>query len=246
MSIPVARVESAIERAYEKTRDRSGRRDRPGGRAEDDVLLLTEMIAEDGSVVSLANDVNHKANAPEAAPAVFDVAAWYGARAIADSEMAAAAVLAVEADAEIAEGDAAEDRHHAVRPTPGKPVILPEPIPLGRPMRSPRPTPAVPARRRSSHPSPAIAERDSVLSREAAAACRGAFAALREFVAQPAPSMATAPTERRALTVEDVVREELSPILREWLDGNLANIVHRTVRLEIERLSGDESGPDSR
>ena len=112
-------------------------------------------------------------------------------------------------------------------------------------MGSPSPTRSVLARRRS-HPSPAIAGRDTALSREAAASCRGAFAALREFVAEPAPTMATMATEGRALTVEDVVREELRPMLREWLDGNLANIVHRTVRLEIERRSEDESGPDSR
>ena len=97
MSIHGARTHSAIERAYEKTRDRTGPRDQAGpgdrnrGGAEDDVLLLTEMVTEDGSVVSLANDA---ADAPEADPPVFDVAAWHGARAIEDSEMAAAIALA--------------------------------------------------------------------------------------------------------------------------------------------------------
>jgi len=250
MSIQSARTHSAIERAYEKTRDRTGSRDRIDGGVEDDVLLLTEMVAEDGSVVSLANAV---ADAPEAAPPVFDVAAWHGARAIEDSEMAAAVALAVEAEAEMVArgealaGGAAKDRHHAAEPAPEpeKPVSLPEPVPLGRPMASPRPSQSVPTHRRP-HPRPAIAGRDSALSREAAAACRGAFAALREFVAEPAPTMAHAATAGRALTVEDVVREELRPMLREWLDGNLANIVHRTVRLEIERLSEDESGRGSR
>ena len=255
MSPRIARTQSAIERAYEKSLDRTDPGDRIAGGAEDDVLLLTEVVAEDGSVVSLAEDALGAADAPEAAPPAFDVAAWYSARAIEDSEMAAAVALAMDADAEMAKPDrgatepAAKHRHHAAEPEPEpepeKPAVLPEPVPLGRPMGSPNPTPSVPAHRRS-HPSPAIAGRDAALSREAAAACRGAFAALREFVAEPAPSMARAATAGRALTVEDVVREELRPMLQEWLDGNLPNIVHRTVRLEIERLSEDESGPDSR
>src|SRR3546814_17828179 len=36
--------------------------------------------------------------------------------------------------------------------------------------------------------------------------------------------------------VEDLVREALEPMLREWLDANLAGIVERLVRQEIERM----------
>jgi len=39
-------------------------------------------------------------------------------------------------------------------------------------------------------------------------------------------------------TIEDIVREELRPLLKAWLDANLPPIVERLVRAEIERVVG--------
>lgn len=39
-------------------------------------------------------------------------------------------------------------------------------------------------------------------------------------------------------TIEDVVRDEIRPILKEWLDVNLPPLVERLVRIEIERVVG--------
>jgi cell pole-organizing protein PopZ len=39
-------------------------------------------------------------------------------------------------------------------------------------------------------------------------------------------------------TLEDVVREEIRPVLKVWLDTHLPGIVERIVRAEIERLAG--------
>ncbi len=39
-------------------------------------------------------------------------------------------------------------------------------------------------------------------------------------------------------TIEDLVREELRPILKQWLDANLPTLVERCVRQEIERVVG--------
>jgi uncharacterized protein len=39
-------------------------------------------------------------------------------------------------------------------------------------------------------------------------------------------------------TVEDIVREELRPLLKAWLDENLPPLVERLVRAEIERVVG--------
>lgn len=39
-------------------------------------------------------------------------------------------------------------------------------------------------------------------------------------------------------TIEDIVREELRPLLKEWLDTNLPALVERLVRAEIERVVG--------
>jgi hypothetical protein len=39
-------------------------------------------------------------------------------------------------------------------------------------------------------------------------------------------------------TVEEIVREELRPLLKSWLDTNLPALVERLVRAEIERVVG--------
>jgi cell pole-organizing protein PopZ len=39
-------------------------------------------------------------------------------------------------------------------------------------------------------------------------------------------------------TVEDIVREEMRPLLKSWLDANLPPLVERLVRVEIERVVG--------
>ena len=39
-------------------------------------------------------------------------------------------------------------------------------------------------------------------------------------------------------TIEDIVREEIRPLLKAWLDANLPPLVERLVRVEIERVVG--------
>jgi len=41
---------------------------------------------------------------------------------------------------------------------------------------------------------------------------------------------------RSGPSIEDVVREEIRPILRDWLDSHLPPLVERLVRAEIERV----------
>lgn len=45
-------------------------------------------------------------------------------------------------------------------------------------------------------------------------------------------------TWRGGPTIEDMVREELRPMLRSWLDAHLPQLVERLVRAEIERVVG--------
>lgn len=40
-----------------------------------------------------------------------------------------------------------------------------------------------------------------------------------------------------AVTLEDLVREELRPLLKAWLDQNLTPLVERLVKREIERIA---------
>jgi len=39
-------------------------------------------------------------------------------------------------------------------------------------------------------------------------------------------------------TLEDIVRDEMKPLLKQWLDANLPPLVERLVRAEIERVVG--------
>jgi hypothetical protein len=39
-----------------------------------------------------------------------------------------------------------------------------------------------------------------------------------------------------AITLEDLVREILKPLLREWLDQNLPYMIERMVKQEIEKM----------
>ena len=81
-------------------------------------------------------------------------------------------------------------------------------------------------------PSPAPAyepppEGDSLLSQTAATAAASAFGQLSAAIAMPHSDR----------TLEDVVRELLRPLLKQWLDENLPRIVEASVREEVERIA---------
>jgi cell pole-organizing protein PopZ len=42
-------------------------------------------------------------------------------------------------------------------------------------------------------------------------------------------------------SLEDIVRDELRPLLKTWLDEHLAPLVERSVRAEIDRLTRGQS-----
>lgn len=48
----------------------------------------------------------------------------------------------------------------------------------------------------------------------------------------------SAAVTRGGLTIEDLVREEVRPVLKEWLDAHLPPLVERMVRAELERVVG--------
>jgi len=43
--------------------------------------------------------------------------------------------------------------------------------------------------------------------------------------------------EYNGITIEEIVRTELKPLLREWLDDNLPSMIERLVQEELERVS---------
>lgn len=69
-------------------------------------------------------------------------------------------------------------------------------------------------------------------------------AALSELRAQ-VPHAAAAPQAigNPGITLEDIVRSELRPMLQAWLDANLPEIVERLVQNEVRRISRRGGGP---
>lgn len=99
----------------------------------------------------------------------------------------------------------------------------PEPSPTRAAPGPARPAPET-DRMRAPHDS---SRRKDLLSPAVDAAVAAAFESLGDLV-----------LPQKDRTVEDLVKEILRPMLKEWLDKNLPEIVERLVRAEIERVSG--------
>jgi cell pole-organizing protein PopZ len=90
-------------------------------------------------------------------------------------------------------------------------------------------TPAVPARAAE-----APAKTDGLVAPEAAAAAAQSVGSLVRTLA----AERSMPVRTGGPTVEDIVREEIRSLLKDWLDTNLPLMVERLVRAEIERVVG--------
>ncbi len=101
------------------------------------------------------------------------------------------------------------------------------------PPQAPAPTPAEPPPTPAAAPPPAPAS-DALLAPAAAAAASASLGSLLRAVASERGSA----VRGGGPTIEDVVREELRPLLKEWLDNHLPAVVERLVRAEIERVVG--------
>lgn len=47
---------------------------------------------------------------------------------------------------------------------------------------------------------------------------------------------------RKEPTLEDLLRDEMRPLIKEWLDRHLPALVERLLQAELERLIADELG----
>jgi cell pole-organizing protein PopZ len=74
----------------------------------------------------------------------------------------------------------------------------------------------------------------SLLAPAVAAAAAASVGTLLRAVAANRSSAVT----RGGPSIEDVVRAELRPMLKDWLDAHLPTLVERLVRVEIERVLG--------
>lgn len=76
---------------------------------------------------------------------------------------------------------------------------------------------------------------NSLLSKDAASKTAAAF---KKALPPEAPIVTTPSAQfRSGASVEDLVMESLKPMLKDWLDKNLPNIVERLVEREIKKLA---------
>jgi len=89
---------------------------------------------------------------------------------------------------------------------------------------APAPVAAAPAPRA---PAPAFEPDENLVSPPAATEAATAFASLSGAIGMP----------RDGRVLEDVVRELLRPLMKQWLDDNLPRIVEAAVQTEVERIA---------
>lgn len=85
---------------------------------------------------------------------------------------------------------------------------------------------------------PAPAASDDLVSSASADAARQSLEALTAAVAPVVAAAAATAAPASARTMEDVVMEALRPMLKQWLDTNLPDIVEAMVAREISRITG--------
>lgn len=107
-------------------------------------------------------------------------------------------------------------------PTVAPPVPAPVPIPEALPI--PQPEPSLMSLEPQDSPS-------GLVDPSAAAAAASAFGQLSRLAQERGAAVT-----RSGPTIEDLVREELRPMLKAWLDAHLPATVERLVRAEIERV----------
>jgi cell pole-organizing protein PopZ len=212
----------------------------PSGKAGSDILELTEMVNEDGSVTSLheADDTSPDL-APKAMeddePAIYDDGEERERPSIFNTAEAVRPTLAGDPKPASVPIDFAppQPQPPVSAPAPQPPRILPTPSLGGislTPVNTPPQSPAQPQSGQSG-----------LVSGQTANAATAAFdrlaqAALQQQSPPPAAPKTPSPTiGGRAL--EDMVAEMLKPMLQQWLDSNLPSIVERLVQQEIQKMS---------
>ena len=84
-------------------------------------------------------------------------------------------------------------------------------------------------------PPPVIPKEGGLVAPEAVAAAASSVSELLRSVVAGREQVAV---HRGGPTIEDLVREEIRPLLKQWLDANLPPLVERLVRAEMERIVG--------
>ena len=128
-----------------------------------------------------------------------------------------------------------EPPHRLAAPAEPSPIIPPQPaLPAPPSVPTPPPQPVMePIMER--HPDPEPTPRHDLVAPEAAAAAASSVGALLRTLGA---GREQTQVHRGGPTIEDIVREEIRPLLKQWLDDQLPTMVERLVRAEIERVVG--------
>ena len=183
---------ASIRRIIAEDGDGGAAEEKPG-RGEE-VLELTEVVEEDGSVVSLSAGPK-KAIIEPPAPSP------------------------------------------PAPPPPAAKRVAPEPafaVEQASPPPRPEPAPPKPELR-------PVAAEGGLVSSAAAAASVSALAQLAA-VPQPRDQLGGMPLGDPGRTLEQLIRDLLTPMLKQWLDSNLPSLVERLVQEEIQRMSRQAQG----
>ncbi|MBP0443985.1 DUF2497 domain-containing protein [Roseomonas sp. SSH11] len=120
-----------------------------------------------------------------------------------------------------------------------EPITAPAPVSAvpADPAEPARPEPVPPAAERSPPEEKGSEPGASALAEGLIApATAAAAAALLGQLARTVAAERSAPVYRAGPSIEDVVREEIRPLLKDWMDAHLPALMERLVRAEIERV----------
>lgn len=218
------------------------------GKAATDILELTEMVNEDGSVTSLQKPAGGPSDlAPK--PIEDDEPPIYADRDERDRPQPfITPEPARPAQPESRPATPAAGATAQPAPTPPRPQPQPAPMPSGTP-QPPRimTTPNMggisltPVNTPPQQPAAPPAQ-SGLVSGQTANAATAAFDRLAQAALQQQPPAAPTAPKAPSPTVggralEDMVGEMLRPMLQQWLDTNLPSIVERLVQQEIQKMS---------
>jgi uncharacterized protein len=229
----LASIRRIIAEGEREAQEGSGERDRaepqaaiqpepvaePATVAQAEVLVLTEMVQDDGSVVSLPSAP--AAAEPESTEQI-------------DSRPPATPIDDPPPAPPSAEPTPAELVPPWMRSEPSLTTVATPAADQSNPPPSADPPPttttAPPDKERIPVPAEGF-KKPELVSEEALAASTAALSQLAQSV-----SRTREPTPGQSKTVDELVREAVEPMLKTWLDTNLPRIVERMVREAIDRV----------
>jgi len=158
-------------------------------------------------------------------------------RILNEDEAAAEATVAAdpaEPEAPVAEEPAASPPPRAPAPEFAPPPIAPPPMARSgpEPLDLTSDMLVTPPNQAASAPRLGMDDVSGLIAPAAAAAAAASVGSLLRAVSSERGSQ----VYRGGPSIEDVVREEIRPILKDWLDMHLPPLVERLVRAEIERV----------